>query len=141
MEQSARMYNCVGCHRQITLCSACDRNNIYCGSTCAHAARVRSCHLACQRYQKSLRGRHKHAARQQQYRDRLRKKVTHHTSTVLPPRVVLPKQLNERMLVAIKGYLHCHFCGKPCSLFLRRSYLRHSRQHLPYRSSAWPFAP
>ena len=141
MELSARLYNCVGCHILVTICSPCDRNNIYCGSTCSRAARARSCYLACQRYQKSLRGRHKHAKRQQRYRERLKKKVTHHTSPVLPPRVVLPRKPNERISEAVKDHLHCHFCGNPCSAFLRRDYLRRSGKNSLRRSSSWPLAP
>lgn len=141
MELSTRLYNCVRCHIQVIICSPCDRNNIYCGSTCSRVARVRSCYLACQRYQKSLRGRHKHAERQQRYRVRLKKKVTHHTSPVLLPRVVLPQRPNERNSAAAEGHLHCHFCGKPCSPFLRRDYLRQSGRHSAPRSSSWPLAP
>ena len=141
MEQSARLYHCASCHLQTIVCSFCDRNNIYCGPRCSRAARVRSCHLACQRYQKSLRGRHKHAKRQQRYRERLRKKVTHQSSPVLPPHAVLPPKPNERISEKVQGLVHCHFCGKSCSLFLRRGYVRHSRQPVPLRSSLWPLAP
>jgi len=141
MELSARLYNCVGCNALIIICSHCDRNNIYCGSTCSRAARIRSCSLASQRYQKTLRGRHKHAERQHRYRERQKNKVTHHTSPVLPPRVVLLAKPNERILESNKDYRHCHFCKKPVSLFLRRGYLRYAKKNSFSRSSFWPLAP
>ena len=141
MEQSARLYNCIRCHVLVIICSPCDRNNIYCGSTCSRAARIQSCYLACQRYQRSLRGRHKHAERQRRYRELLKKKVTHHTSPDLSPRVVLPRKPNGLISERIKGYLRCHFCGKECSPFLRRSYLRHPEKNSQPRSSSWPLAP
>jgi len=134
MELSARLYNCARCHDQVIICSPCDHNNIYCGSTCSRAARVQSCQLASHRYQRTLRGRQKHAGRQRRYRERLKNKVTHHSSPVLPPRVVLPRQPNERTSEVLNGHYHCHFCGKPCSPLLRRGYLR----HLSLRSSSWP---
>lgn len=134
MEPSARLYNCARCYCQVILCSACDRNNIYCGSTCSRTARAQSCYLAGNRYQRTLRGRQKHSDRQRRYRERLKKKVTHHTSPLLPPHVVLPRQPNERISESLRGHYHCHFCGKPCSLHFRLNYLRHSSP----RSSSWP---
>lgn len=134
MELSARLYNCARCHSQVVICSPCDRNNIYCGSTCSRTARAQSCQLASHRYQCTLQGRLKHAARQRHYRERLKNKVTHHSSPVLPPHVVLPRQPNERIPVDLSGHDHCHFCGKLCSPYVRREYLRHSS----YRPSFWP---
>lgn len=141
MELSARLYNCVGCNVLVIICSPCDRNNIYCGSTCSRAARIRSCSLASQRYQKTFRGRRSHAERQQRYRERKKNKVTHHTSTVLPPHVVLKRKPNERILESKNDYRHCHFCRKPISLFLRRGYLRYAKKKSLSRSSFWPSAP
>ena len=138
MELSARLYNCVGCNALVIICNHCDRNNIYCGSTCSRAARLRSCSLASQRYQKTLHGRHKHAERQRAFRERKKNKVTHHTSPVLPPRVVLPPKPNERISEVAHGYIHCHFCGKRCSPFFRQDYLRHSERNSSPRSSSWP---
>lgn len=141
MESSARLYNCARCHSLVTICSPCDHNNIYCGSICSRAARVQSCHLASRRYQRTFRGRQKHADRQRRYRERLKIKVTHHTSPILPPRVVLPPKPNERISEAMEGYTYCHFCKKPVSPFLRRGYLRHSKRNAPPHSSSWPLAP
>lgn len=141
MELSGRLFNCVRCHVLVIICSPCDRNNIYCGSTCSRAARQKSCTMASQRYQKSHRGRLKHAERQRRYRGRREIKVTHHSSPALPPHVVLPPQPNELISEAMSGQLRCHFCSKLCSPFLRRGYLRHSRQNSPPHSASWPLAP
>ena len=83
MENTARLYNCVRCHHQVTICSHCDRGNIYCGKSCADSARRTSLRAAGRRYQNSRRGRLKHADRQRHYRSR-RKKVTHHSSPESP---------------------------------------------------------
>jgi len=141
MEPSARLYNCAGCYSLVAICSPCDRNNIYCGSICSGAARRESCSMAAKRYQKSHRGRLKNAERQRAFRGRQKNKVTHHSSTVIPPHAVLPPKPNKLISRAVSGYLHCHFCGKPCSPFLRRRFLRHSEQHSPPRSASWPLTP
>jgi hypothetical protein len=141
MDLSARLYNCVGCRILVTICSPCDHNNIYCGSTCSRTARLKSCYMAGQRYQKSYRGRLKHAIRQRHYRNRKKNKVTHHSSLVLPSRVVLPPQPNEMISKWMGSHIYCHFCSKACSPFLRRGFLRYSGQNSPPRSSSWPLAP
>ena len=141
MELSGRLFNCVRCHRLVTICSPCDRNNIYCGSTCSRAARQKSCSMAADRYQKSHRGRLKHAERQQHYRGRKKNKVTHHSSPVLPPHAVLPPEPTKLISGAMNGHLYCYFCGKACSPFLRRGFLRHSRQNSLPRPASWPLAP
>jgi len=141
MNLSARLYNCVRCHMQITICSPCDYNNIYCGSICSGAARRMSCSMAAKRYQKSHRGRLKHAERQRRYRSRQKNKVTHHSSPVLPPHAVLPPEPNRLISAAVGGHLHCHFCGRACSPFLRRGFLRDAGQSSPPRPASWPLAP
>jgi len=141
MDLSARLYNCVCCHIQVIICSPCDRNNIYCGSTCSRAARQKSCSMASERYQKSYRGRLMHAERQRHYRGRQKIKVTHHSSLISPPHAVLPPEPKERISGTTKNHLLCHFCGKPCSPFLRREFLRLSGHNPPPRSASWPLAP
>lgn len=141
MELSLRLFNCVGCHALVTICSPCDRNNIYCGSICSRAARRKSCAMAGQRYQKSHRGRLKHTERQRHYRGRQKNKVTHHSSPVLPPRAVLPPKPKEPFSGTVTGHLHCHFCGKPGSPFLRRGFMRHTGQNSAPRPASWPLAP
>ena len=75
MESTARLYNCARCHCQVIICSYCDRGNIYCDKSCADLARKTSLRKAGKRYQRSYRGRLKHAERQRHYRARC-KKVT-----------------------------------------------------------------
>ena len=125
METDARLFNCVRCHRQVVICSHCDRGNIYCGPGCARSARSGSVRAAGCRYQNSRRGRFSHAARQQRYRQRQKQKVTHQGSPASPPddsidarskRCFSPSEPpegggNERIV--------CHFCGRICSPFLR----------------------
>ena len=77
MKQIARLLNCIRCHKQVRICSTCDRGNIYCGSECSVPARRELERAAGARYQKSYKGRLKHAARQQRYREREKQKVTH----------------------------------------------------------------
>jgi len=120
MNKTARLYYCVSCHRQTLICSECDRGNIYCAADCATQARAQSVRRANQRYQKSHRGRIKHAARQQQYRARQNQKVTHQGSL---------KQTDESPLNSPdkpkKAGLHCHFCGNPVTEFVRSNYVNH----------------
>lgn len=78
---SARSFRCArrACQRVVFLCSRCDRGNRYCSRVCAVAARRECVRAAGLRYQRSRRGRFKHAARQARYRARCRarQKVTH----------------------------------------------------------------
>jgi hypothetical protein len=80
---SARSFQCAwrDCQRVVSLCSRCDRGNRYCSPACASMARRASLRAAGLRYQRSRRGRFKHAARQARYRARCRarQKVTHHS--------------------------------------------------------------
>lgn len=124
MELSARLYNCARCHRQVTICSHCDRGNIYCGKSCADRARRTSIGTAGKRYQSTRRGRFKHAERQRRYRSQ-RKKVTHQGSPEPPPNDSLITRSEEPLLLAViedEG-IRCHFCGRLCSDFLRLDYL------------------
>ena len=72
MVNSARLFNCASCRRQVVLCRRCDRGNAYCSRDCGEAARRQSQRVAGQRYQNSRRGRQKHAQRQRRYRERQR---------------------------------------------------------------------
>jgi hypothetical protein len=140
MELTARLYNCVRCHAQVRICSRCDRNNIYCISTCSRQSRVLSLRMAGKRYQNSLRGRQMHARRQQRYRAQ-KKIVTHHSSLPQPPNDLLPPKPNDRIKQPARGDICCQFCGKPCSPFIRRGYLHRSDQRALHISSGWPRAP
>jgi len=140
MEPSARLYNCAGCHRQVVICSDCDRGNIYCAGGCAQAARNLSLRAAGKRYQRTRRGRLKHAERQRRYRSK-HKKVTHQGSPEAPSNDPLSTRSETPLSVAdvedIKGVegvvdeaIRCHFCGRLCSDFLRRDYLHRTTPSL-----------
>jgi hypothetical protein len=123
MEASARLFGCVCCHSQVIICSCCDRGNIYCCSVCSKIARKKSLHAAGQRYQHSKKGRHKHTDRQKRYMERLKNKMTHHGSQVLPNNDLLPQQPYEKKKSLTLAVI-CHFCGSCCSSFIRSGFLR-----------------
>lgn len=131
MDRTARLFNCVRCHAQVIICPECDRGQIYCGHECAQSVRRASLKAAGQRYQNTHRGRIKHAKRQQRYRERQRakiKKVTHQGSLESTRHDVLflPSiEKNELESMTVKKPLHCRFCKKPVSNFLRNGFLRH----------------
>jgi hypothetical protein len=142
MECSARLFHCAGCHGQVIICRHCDRGHRYCSRECARLARQTSRLAAAQRYQTSRRGRHQHARRQQVYRQRQQKKVTHQSSPLpaaddlLPPRSrewVKPKKRSTR-----PDDIRCDFCGRRCSRFLRRGFLHQSAAiNAPATAAGW----
>jgi hypothetical protein len=80
-EPAYRLYNCARCQLQVRICQRCDHGNVYCAGECASIRRRESLRRAQARYQRSRRGAGRHAARQRQWRERLRQKrtiVTHH---------------------------------------------------------------
>ncbi len=119
MENTARLYNCARCNRQVIICRACDRGHRYCGQSCSSSARQASLRAAGQRYQRSRRGRFVNAQRQRRYRSR-RHKVTHQGSTDSSPDDSL---CSESRVQAVQG-VRCHFCNCLCSLFIRLDFLR-----------------
>jgi len=130
MRNTARLFTCSCCHRQVVLCRRCDHGNIYCSRPCSAGARQRSQRLAGARYQQSLRGRHKHADRQRRYRERRRvrepedgrraQKVTHHPLTRSPRRPVvtaLPAGRGRTWPLGREppaAVFRCHRCGRFC---------------------------
>ena len=78
---SWRLANCALCHRQMRLCSDCDRFHRYCSPSCAAEARRRGLREAGQRYQATEKGRSRNSLRQQRFRDR----VTHQSSPMDSP--------------------------------------------------------
>ena len=131
MENTARLYNCARCHCQVTICSYCDRGNLYCDKRCALIAREESLRAAGKRYQRTRRGRFKHAERQRHYRSR-REKVTHQGSLELPTNDPLTTRSEAPLSLAIiedEG-IRCHFCGRLCSAFLRLEYLHRTAPSL-----------
>ena len=126
---------------QVLICSRCDRGQQYCGARCSGPARRESLRAAGRRYQHSRRGRHCHAERQRRYRRRCREdarvqKVTHHGSACAPCGAELarhqvamreanppmsPTPATKRAHVAsATSKMHCHFCARPLSEFVRR---------------------
>lgn len=128
METTARLYHCARCHCQVIICSHCDRGNIYCGKSCAEQARLESQRAAGERYQRTRRGRFKHADRQRRYRARCQK-VTHQGSPETPSNDPLTtrSEAPESVVGVEDGTIHCHFCGRLCSPFLRLDYRHRTR--------------
>ena len=141
----ARLFLCARCRRQVLICSRCDRGQRYCGARCSNPARRESLRAAGRRYQHSRRGRHCHAERQRRYRRRCREdaraqKVTHHGSAFAPCGAELarhqvamreanppmsPKPATKRARAAsATSTMHCHFCARPVSEFVRRQWRR-----------------
>lgn len=141
MHRSGRLYSCAGCHRQVIICSHCDRGNIYCSGGCAERSRREKQRDAAKRYQSSHNGRKLHAQRQQQYRQRQREKVTHQGSPELIAYDLLITAQKEVVgrpkipfFTKITGII-CHFCGRHCSDLLRWSFL-HRQNSLTLAISA-----
>jgi hypothetical protein len=143
MQPSARLFNCARCRTQVVLCSRCDRGNRYCGPTCSQAARQESMRAAGRRYQRSRRGRFRHAERQRRYRSR-RHKVTHQGSAPVVADAVLgaeSKDLGvpphaEAVIDSQEPY--CHFCRCRCSAFVRLDFLHRSASRLQMHPWVWP---
>lgn len=65
---SFRLFLCDRCGSLVSICSACDRGNRYCGPECRNEARAETCREAKERYQASELGKRNHARRQKAYR-------------------------------------------------------------------------
>ena len=127
MEPTARLYQCALCHKQVKICSKCDRGNIYCDSICAAHARMKSLKFAGFRYQTTLNGKRHHAARQARYRMRLSKIVTHRGSLPTPQYVSIKSIENKTDNSEIRhnsSTLTCCFCESAISDWLRNDFLR-----------------
>ena len=131
MENTARLYNCARCHCLVIICSHCDRGNIYCDKGCALAARRESLRAAGTRYQRTRRGRFKHAERQRHYRSRS-KKVTHQGSPETPSNdpLTIRSEAPTSVVDVEDEAIRCHFCGRLCGDFLRRDYLHQTTPSL-----------
>lgn len=124
--KSARLYQCVRCHRQCIICSDCDRGNIYCGHGCAQQTRIQNHRISNQKYQKTFRGKQRHAVRQRNYRLRQKQKVTDQGSAETPINDLLPPLKNDTKC-RLKNVACCDFCHASVSDFFRNGYLRHFR--------------
>ena len=136
-----RQFYCIRCRKACEICSRCDRGQIYCGQDCSLASRLSSVKASGNIYQKSFRGRLKHAERQRRYRERIRlensqsvKKVTHQGSLAVRPRVVLKMPGTNTPIVC--G--HCHFCGSYVGRWLRGTFLRRRLAVNGVESVNWP---
>lgn len=69
-DEPARRFLCARCRAPTLVCRHCDRGQIYCATGCAALVRQQSQRDAGRRYQGSLRGRFRHAARTQRWRER-----------------------------------------------------------------------
>ena len=95
MREDYRLFTCVRCHALVSICSACDRGQWYCGLDCSRQNRLEGVRAAGRRYQASRPGRHRHADRQARYRQRKRgepspEKVTHQGTPEGPEDATLP---------------------------------------------------
>ena len=74
-----RVICCQRCGLWFGLCSSCDRGQRYCSDQCSEQARRVSLKAAGAKYQRTERGRERHAERQRRYRARQRaaERVTH----------------------------------------------------------------
>ena len=124
MNNTARLYSCQRCNAQVTICRHCDHGNRYC-MECAPIARQEARKKAALRYQDNHQGRLNHAARQSQYRERQRKKVTHKGSITLRISDLLTigrKKIKLPPIPPVGKYvplIYCHSCQNLCSPFLR----------------------
>jgi hypothetical protein len=130
MEHSARIFNCARCHRQVIICSCCDRGNIYCSSECSLVSRQESVRAAGKRYQKTYRGKLHHAERQKRYRKQKIIKVTHQGSPNTANNDLLQSEANEFINIANDNEIRCHFCGCICDSLLRIEFLARSKTHI-----------
>ncbi len=140
MTCSARLFNCLGCHRQVKVCQSCDHGQRYCGKVCRLAARKNALKRANQKYQKSRLGRFNNAKRQHQFRQRQKankKKVTDQSSPTKPVCDLLIGRdytIKKSMETAKKvDGMMCHFCGQPCGPFFRLDFLK-KRTSYPYKA-------
>ena len=144
MEPIARLFLCLRCCTQTTLCSGCDHGQIYCSRLCSHLARQQSLRATRARYQNTPKGRRHHAAAQARYRARLKKKVMDHGSPLVASNALLfslenkpQKQINH-LATATPC---CRLCGKCISAWFRNDFLRRNNPKKSIRVKAYPQAP
>lgn len=127
---STRLLLCARCRTMVVICRRCDRGQMYCNQGCARDARRRNQRDAGHRYQSTDRGRSNHAARSRRYRAR-RKTVTHQGPLSRPHSPPLNPTAPAGKSVARdeirKTVTPCHWCGCPCSDFVRLGFLRRRR--------------
>jgi len=158
MAGSHRLFLCAGCLRQVRICTQCDRGNHYCSKRCARFARCRSLREAGKRYQKTLDGRRKHAARQLRYRLKQINKVTHQgphkgaveirsetvTANVFKKQPAVNKEESREKAKQTlstndtNAESCCYLCGQPCGEYTRLGPLRRRRTRTGRHRQARP---
>ncbi len=143
-QETVRRFLCVGCRVAVFLCTPCDRGQRYCSVACARSARRRSNRESDCRYQRTERGRLKHAERSRRYRQQ-RRSVTEHSSVVTPEHDVGGTSGASRQSTAASDeesvstltsasttdesasphQVKCHFCHRWCDLWVRHTPRRH----------------
>lgn len=160
---TARLYHCTRCHRQVMICSYCDRGNCYCFKGCAEAALKERCQRNARRYQRSKKGRHANARRQRRWRERQRSKSASNVPANTPVSDPVPpagtKNITHRGSVAgaidaplahrdnrvstgdsavdtlgANDCLRCDQCQRVCDPFLRIDFV-HTRANRSAHSS------
>ena len=143
-QQSHRMFACLRCRNVVTICTRCDRGQVYCGDECRRPARAEQLREARRRYAASASGRASNAERQRRHRERRLDAVTHHgsstgsgreTSALLNAATVVAElpnpqgsddQHSETSHVSPYGeneVVRCSICGQPCGTFTRLGFL------------------
>ncbi len=142
--KTARLYHCARCHRQVWICSSCDRGNRYCRNDCPQIARQQSQRQASQKYRSSRKGRLANAERQRRFRQR-KNKVTHQGSASLALRDSLSKPFSSSLTCGSahasdrKTGIYCHLCAVYASLFCDAGFCSPRYEVEP--GGKQPFAP
>jgi len=88
-----RRFRCYHCGAYVNVCAPCDRGQRYCSPSCRDTARAAAVRVAGIIYQRSERGREKHAARQRAY---LARAVEPSNSATSHPRQPPPHLFDDR---------------------------------------------
>jgi hypothetical protein len=135
MREDFRLFTCALCRSQVRICSHCDRGQIYCSKRCAARRRKESMDRAGARYQRTPRGRRKHAAREACRRARCaaaRVGVTHQGTPPASRRGMVAPMRDQTPYRPVDKHSHptvwCDVCGHPCRPFARSSFIRARRR-------------
>lgn len=136
-QESIRRFLCACCGAATFICTTCDRGQRYCCADCARSARRQSQREADRRYQRTSRGRLKHAERSRRYR--LRRGVVTEQGSILSPErdvssvcapgeasvSISPGETETRPVSeAAADKLECRFCRRWCAPWVRHAPLR-----------------
>jgi hypothetical protein len=119
-----RTFNCRLCGKLGSICSFCDRGQVYCTRSCAKEARRAQVRRASKCYQETPAGRQNHRDRQVPYRKRKRQKdfsetVTHHSSHSVELSAPSPDNNAGTTVTAVVSLYICCICGKQGSAYSR----------------------